>query len=346
MEEIKIGGGFFMALIAKKYYGEIVDLHHYGHIAVVDVNGKILWRLGDTNRVTYSRSSAKPMQAIPVLESGAVDEYGITEKELAVMCASHRSEDFHTEAVLSILNKAGLDESYLQCGTHYPLAAYMENKFKAEGIVPTPIHSNCSGKHSGMLIAAKIRNESLDDYYLPSHPLQMRITEIIAEVCEYPAGQIVIGCDGCGVPVHAMPMYKFAQGYAKMSRPETLGPDRGKTVSRITSAMTNYPEMVSGTGEFVTELMKAFGDRLFCKSGASAFFAMGLKGKGIGIAMKMEDGNANVIPLAILETLVQIGEITENEALSLSSYRELLSRNHKKEVVGKTVTDFVLEKMA
>ena len=334
-----------MALIAKKYHGEIVDLHHYGHIAVTDVDGKILWRLDDPYRVTYSRSSAKPIQAIPLVESGAVDEYGITEKELAVMCASHNSEDFHTDAVLSVLKKAELDESYLQCGTHYPLSARMEHKFRAEGITPMPVHSNCSGKHSGMLLTAKIRNESLNDYYLPSHPLQVRITETIAEICEYPADQIVIGCDGCGVPVHAMPMYKFAQGYAKMSKPEVLGPEREKTVRRITSAMTNHPEMIGGTGAFDTELMQAFGSKLFSKYGASAFFAMGLKDRGIGIAMKMEDGNAGIIPIVILETLVQLGEITRDEALSLPSFKDMLVRNRKKEVIGKTVSDFVLEKM-
>ncbi|MCL1941412.1 MAG: asparaginase [Synergistaceae bacterium] len=335
-----------MALIAKKYHGKIADLHHYGHIVAADANGKILWQLGEPERVTYSRSSAKPMQAIPLVESGAVDEYGITEKELAVMCASHSAEDFHTEAVLSILKKAGLDESWLQCGTHYPLAAYMENKFKANGITPTPIHSNCSGKHAGMLITAKIRGESLNDYYLPSHPLQKRITETIAEICEYPADKIVIALDGCGVPVHALPLYKFAQGYARMSKPEMLGPDRERTVRRITSAMTNYPEMVGGTGNFTTELMQAFGGRLFCKTGASAFFAVGLKGKGIGIVMKMEDGNSNIIPLAMLETLVQIGEITPDEALSLPSYKGMIGRNHKNEVIGRTVTDFVLEKIS
>ena len=335
-----------MALIAKKYHGEIVDLYHYGHITVTDIDGKILWRMGDPNHVVYTRSSAKPMQAIPFVESGAVDKYGITEKELAVMCASHCAEDCHTEAVASILKKAGLDESYLQCGTHYPLAAYMENKFKAEGITPTPIHSNCSGKHAGMLITAKIRGESLDDYYLPSHPLQVLITETIAEMCEYPADKIILGIDGCGVPVHAMPMYKFAQGCAKLSKPETLTPEREKTVRRIISAMTSYPEMVGGTGKITSELMQAFGDRLFCKSGASALFMVGLKGKGIGIVMKMEDGNANTVPLVILETLVQIGVITADEARSLPGYMDMLSRNHKKEVIGKTVTDFVLEKMA
>jgi len=173
--------------------------------------------------VTYSRSSAKLMQAIPVAESGALEAYDITGKELALMCASHRGESFHTEAVLNILNKAGLDESYLQCGTHYPLALYAEEKLKAEGIKPTPVHCNCSGKHAGTLIAAKAMGLDLSDYYMPSHYLQQRATEIIAEICDYPADKIILGLDGCGFPVHAMPIYKFAQGYAKMSKPEILG---------------------------------------------------------------------------------------------------------------------------
>ncbi|MCL1992340.1 MAG: asparaginase [Spirochaetes bacterium] len=335
-----------MALIAKKYHGEIVDLHHYGHIAVADTQGKILWQLGDPQRVVFSRSSAKPMQAVPVAESGALDEYGITEKELAVMCASHYAEDIHTEAVFSILKKAGLDESRLQCGTHYPLASYMKNKFIVGGIKPSEVHNNCSGKHSGMLIATKMRSENLSDYYLPAHPHQMRITQAIAQICDYPAEQIVIGSDGCGVPVHAMPMYKFAQGYAKMSRPQTLGEGREKTVRRITQAMTDNAQMLGGTGDFTTALTQAFGGRLFCKGGASGFFAIGLKDKGIGIAVKMEDGSSDIIPLAVLQTLVQMGEITKSEAQGLAGFNESVSLNRKKEVIGKTVADFVLEKTA
>ena len=334
-----------MALIAKEYRGELADLYHYGHIVVVDSEGNILWHLGDPHRVTYSRSSAKLIQAIPVIESGALDTYNITDKELALMCASHKGEIFHTEAVLSILNKAGLDESYLQCGTHYPLAAYMENKFRAEGITPTSVHSNCSGKHAGLLITAKALGLSLNDYYMPSHFLQSRATELIAEICDYPADKIVMGLDGCGVPVHAMPIYKFAQGYARMSKPETLGDNLSKAVNKITTAMIENPEMVNGTEGFTTELMEAFGDRLFCKSGANAFYAIGLKDKGIGIAMKMDGGASPIVPMAMLETLVQIGVITEDEADKLPNNKRMLTKyNHKGEVIGKTISEFVLEK--
>ena len=333
-----------MEIIAKEYRGELADLYHYGHIAVVDTEGKVLWQLGDAGRITYSRSSAKLMQVIPVVESGALEAYNITEKELAVMCASHRGEEFHTEAVLSILKKAGLDESYLLCGTHYPLAPYVENKMKAEGTTPTSVHCNCSGKHSGYLIGAKKRGESPDDYYQPSHPLQKDSTKIIAEICDYPADEIIVGLDGCGFPVHAMPMYKFAQGYARMSKPDTLPEKLRKTVSRITAAVVRHPEMLDGTGGFTTELMQKFGDRLFCKSGANAFYAVGIKDKGIGIAMKMDGGISNIVPLAILETLVQIGVITEEEAELPGFSREIFKKNHKKEVIGKTIPEFKLVK--
>ena len=333
-----------MALIAKQYRGTLADLYHYGHIVVADTEGKILWQLGNPDRVTYARSSAKLFQAIPIIESGAVDTFGITDSELSFMCASHRGEEFHTDAALSILKKAGLDESYLQCGIHYPYAPYMETKLKAEGKEPTVLHNNCSGKHSGFLITAKKLGYSLDDYYATDHPLQKAVTDVLSSMCDYPADKIEIGIDGCGMPVHAMPLYKFAQGLARMSKPDTLDDTRAKAVARITNAITTHPEMINGTDGFTTELMQAFGDRLFSKSGANAYYAIGLKDKGIGIVMKMEDGASNIVPIAILETLVQIGVITRDEAESLPSHKPVeILRNHKKEEIGRVVAEFVLE---
>jgi len=307
-----------MALVAKEYRGNIADLQYYGHIAIADETGKILYKSGDPERIVYPRSSAKPMQAIAVIESGAAEKFGISEEELAVICASHRGEIFHIEAILSVLSKAGLDESYLQCGTE-------------RGRTPKEIYNNCSGKHAGMLITAKALGESLDDYYLSSHPRQKRITEIIADMCGYPEDKIITGIDGCGVPVHAMPLYKFAQGYARMS----------KSQARIMQAMTKYPKMSGGTGDFTSELMAKFGGRLFCKGGANAFFAVGLKNKGIGVAVKIEDGNYDILPLVITETLIQMGVIDPDEAEA----REKIITNHKNEEVGKITADFVLEKL-
>lgn len=333
-----------MSLLAKKYRGSLVDLLHHGHIAVSDYKGNILYSCGDYKRITFARSSAKPIQAIPVVESGALEKYNITNRELAVMCASHNAENFHVDAVKSILLKSGLDEEYLQCGSHYPMAKYVENEFRAKGIKPRNIHSDCSGKHAGMLITAKTYDESLDDYYKVYHPVQKRILNTLSEVCDIDKSEIEIACDGCGVPVHAMPLYKFAQGYGRMSKTEIFEKNRGNAIKRITDAMTAHRDMVAGSDRFCTDIMAAFGDRLFAKSGAAAFYAVGLKNKGIGIAVKMEDGSSHLVPKVVLEILTQIGVITREEAVSLKKYTDYNVYNFKHEVVGKIEIDFKLEK--
>jgi L-asparaginase II len=268
-----------------------------------------------------------------------VEEYGVTEKEFAVFCASHYGEPFHTEAVYSVLGKIGLDKSYLKCGIHEPTSDLIRIKFREAGTTPGPEHNNCSGKHAGMLATSKLLGYDLEDYTDTTHPLQVSILDAVAEVCDYPAGDIKIGIDGCGAPVHAMPLRKFAQGYARMSKPETLGPGREAAARRITSAMIHFPEMIAGTGDFVTELMRAFGDRLFCKSGANGFFALGLLGKGVGITVKIEDGGSGIMPMIVLETLAQIGAITRDEIQKIPGFaagkgvRQTI-KNHRGDLVG------------
>ncbi|WP_026894533.1 asparaginase [Clostridiisalibacter paucivorans] len=333
-----------MSIIAKTYRGNMVDLTHIGHIAVVNHKGELLYYYGDPNRVTFARSSAKPIQAIPVLESGAIEKYGITDKEIAIFCASHSGEDFHVKTVESILKKAELNKDYLQCGSHYPIANYASKELKSKGLEPENIHCNCSGKHSGMLITAKYYGEDLDSYYKQEHPVQRRIMNTLSEVCEYDENKIITAIDGCGVPVHAMPLYKFAHGFAKLSKPEVFNPIRKKVVSKIITSMTKYPEMVGGTNRICTDLMKICGDRLFAKSGASAYYAIGLKDKGIGIAFKIEDGNSKIMPAIVLETLKQLKIITDKELKQLEKYYILDIKNHKKEIVGQTKTEFDLIK--
>lgn len=325
-----------MNIIAKKYRGNLVDLVHRGNIVVSDYRGNILYSYGDYNKNTFARSATKPMQCIPVIESGALEMYNITQKELSVICSSHNAEYFHVNAIRNILSKAGLDENYLQCGSHYPMAQYVEDEFKYKNIQPTNIHSDCSGKHAGMLITAKFYNESLTDYYKEHHPVQKRILTVLSEVCDYDINKILIALDGCGVPVHAMPLNKFAQGYGRMAKPKIFKGDRCNAINLITSSMTMHPEMVAGTDRFCTDIMSRFGDRLFAKSGANGFYSIGLKNEGIGIAVKVEDGSSEIIPAVILEILTQIGVLTKKESLSLEKYNDYNIYNFKKEIVGNT----------
>lgn len=325
-----------MSIVAKVYRGDLVDLTHIGHVAVTDYTGKILYHYGNAERVTFARSSAKPLQVIPVLESGAATEYGLTDKEVALMCSSHSGENFHVDAIRSILQKAGLTEKYLKCGTHYPFAKYAAEELRSNGLKPKEVHNNCSGKHSGMLITAKHLGEDLDSYYKADHPLQQRIIKTLAEVCEYDENKIIIAIDGCGVPVHAMPLYKFAQAFAKLSKPEVFGEKRGQVAKRLVDAMIAYPEMVAGTDRFCTDLMKVCGDRLFAKSGAAGFYAIGLKDKGIGMTFKVEDGAKGIVYAMTLEVLRQFDAITPAELHKLEKYYMLQDKNYRGEIVGQT----------
>ncbi|MFE5429205.1 asparaginase [Peribacillus simplex] len=321
-----------------------VESSHSGHIAVVSSDGKLLYSLGDPNRVTYARSSVKPLQTIPVVETGAGDRYGLSESDISLCCASHSGEAQHTDRVLSILGRAGIEDTALQCGTHIPHAQDTYKKLIAAGKDLTPLYSNCSGKHTGMLVTAKHLGETLEDYYLPSHPVQQRILKTISEVADYPIEKIEMGTDGCGVPVHALPLERFAYAFARMARPDYLGEERAMAVNRITTAMMKYPEMVGGTGRFCTDFMKAAGGRLFGKAGAEAVYLIGDRETGVGIAIKIEDGNGRAAYPVALETLRQLDFINDKQLNNLMHHYRPVLKNARQENVGELVPSFTLHK--
>ncbi len=331
-----------MEVLANSYRGDHKDLTYTGHIAVVDYTGKLLYYCGDSEKVVFARSSAKPMQAMCVFESGAVDAFGLDESEISMLCASHYGEKMHEDGVRSILGKAGLDESYLQCGKHAPLDGASAKALEDAGIQFSEIHCNCSGKHSGMLITAKYLNESLDDYYIREHNVQKRITNMIADICDYDAGKIVLGTDGCGVPVHALPLRNFAMGFARLSKPETIGGARADYARRITTAMRKFPEMMSGTGCMDAAIMTHLD--VFAKLGADGYYAIGVMDKGIGITVKIDDGNENVRNMVVVEVLRQLGLINESNSHLFEKWEKLQIVNHKGELVGYSLVDFKLHK--
>lgn len=324
-----------MGVIAYEYRSELVDLIHRGHIAVADHTGALLWSLGNPRRTVFARSSAKPIQAIPVVESGAAAHFGITQEELAVICASHNGEPFHIDAVSRVLRKARLSAGCLLCGAEYPMYVPAEDALKCAGVSRAPIYCDCSGKHAGMLITAKHLGEPLDSYDRPDHPHQKRLLGIIADICGVSPGVIRTATDGCGVPVHALPLYRFAQGYARMSLPGLFPPQRAAAIRQITDAMTSYPQMVAGSERVCTYLMSHFGEHLFCKSGANAFYAIGLKDRGIGIAVKMEDGASALIPPVVLALLTGLGIIPPENSPDIPEEWDLIVRNSHHAHVGR-----------
>ncbi len=301
---------------------------------VVDRGGRVRYAAGDPDLPLYLRSAAKPLQAIPLVESGGADALGLSDAELAVICGSHAGEPVHLDAVRSILGRAGLDERALQCGAHPPLSAPHAAALARKGDAPTAIHNNCSGKHAGMLAACRSRGWPVDSYRAPEHPLQREIAAIIGEFCGVPAEEIPRGTDGCGVPTFHVTVRQLGRAFARLADPSDLPARRAEAVRRITRAMAAHPVMVSGTGRLNTVLMAALGGRLFCKGGAEAGFGLGLPAHGWGLAVKIEDGNARGMGAVVIEALRQLGAVPPAELDALAAEHHPVVRNHEGQAVG------------
>jgi L-asparaginase II len=277
--------------------GALVESVHRGRLAVCDPEGNVLEAVGDPEAYLYARSAVKPFQALPLILSGAADAFGLTAEELAVACASHNAEEPHLAAVRSILKKAGLTEDDLQSGAHLPLYGPEAAKLVRGGEEPRPIHSNCSGKHAGMLAVCVHEGYETATYREPDHPLQRRILALIVEVCGLREDEVLVAGDNCGVPAFALPLRRFATGLARIATGEGLSEELAGAALRVRDAMRGHPFMVAGTGRFDTELMDS--TDLLVKGGAEAVLAAGSH-EAWGMALKISDGAERAVrPVAL-----------------------------------------------
>ncbi|WP_245835777.1 asparaginase [Virgibacillus ndiopensis] len=329
--------------LVKVQRGNHMESCHQINVAVVNADGELLHQVGNTQEKIYARSSMKPFQAIPIVETGAADYYHFSDADLSLCTASHNGETMHTDRVLSILDKVGLDDTYLGCGTHIPRWRDTYKNLILNGEEVTPLYNNCSGKHTGMLATVKYMGESTENYYEIDHPIQQRIRKVISEMCSYPSDEIVIGIDGCGVPVHALPLDRLAHGYAKMVNPKSLREERRTSVERITTAMTTAPEMVGGTNRFCTDFMLAGKGRFIGKAGAEGVYCIGDKETGLGIAVKVVDGNGRAVYPAAMEVLIQLGLLSDDQIENLKEYHHPKLFNARNEVIGELIPSFNLK---
>jgi L-asparaginase II len=327
------------------YRGDYLESTHDVHIAVVNNEGKLLYSYGNPERLTFPRSSMKPFQAVPLVETGAADYFHYSPAELSLSCASHSGEQIHREAVLHILGKIGLDENALQCGTHIPRDLESYKRLLRDGKELTPVFSNCSGKHSGMLATAVYMKEDVFTYREIQHPLQQRILDVIEDVCNISKEEIQMSVDGCGVPVHQLPLSHAALGFARLAKPNgALTPTRASTLERIRNAMIQYPEMVGGTDRFDTDLMKIYNGKVVAKAGAEAVQCIGLVEEGVGIAIKVEDGGARATSVAAMEVLKELGFVDAKIFEVLKDYVIAPVLNARNDRIGVIKAGFLLEK--
>jgi len=302
-----------------------VENRHMGWLVISHRHQGLLYSTpGASEIATFFRSSAKPFQAFPLIESGVHQE--LTEAELALTCASHVGSHRHVELARSILEKAGIQESCLQCGPHAPADAAMLEYLRQSEKTPTPIHNNCSGKHAGMLFYCQRQQLDPATYLNFEHPLQQRILNALRQwggVQDIPTA-----IDGCGAPVFYLPLRTMALLYAHLGSAEEYAPLR--------KAMINHPEIVGGAGRVDTVIMQASRGKLLAKVGADGVLCVSRVGADEGLALKIADGSEPIRNMAIVEILTRLGWLDQEAAQDsrLTPFQDQLRFNTQDKAVG------------
>jgi L-asparaginase II len=314
--------------------GNRVESWHRGAAAVIRADGTVVASWGDIDRRIYPRSAVKPLQALPLLETGAADRLGVGDSELALACASHSGEAEHVELAAAWLCRLGLSAQDLICGPHPPFSEEAAKALVRRGEEPSPLHNNCSGKHAGFLTTALYLRESTTGYGGTVHPVQLRVRRTVAQMAGIDVGDDMLGIDGCGVPTFAIPLWSLARCMALLADPGSLGRLRAEAVRRVVAAMTAHPLLIAGRNRFDSAVIGAGEGTVVVKGGAEGVHAAFLPERGLGFAVKIDDGANRAAEAAMAAILARFGGLPEPVRSTLSSFQELPLRNTQGARIG------------
>lgn len=302
--------------------GGHVESCHRGALAIVDGDGGLVLGLGDIHRPVFPRSACKLLQALPLVASGAADSLGLVDAELALACASHSGEPGHVATAAAMLAKAGLDAGALECGTHWPRDESVLKALVHSGGQATALHNNCSGKHAGFaclgcLLARAAGQEPaafLRGYVGRQHPVMREVSAALSAAtgCNLESADTPVGTDGCSIPTYGIPLRALALGFARVATGQGLAPEQARAARRLRQAVARSPWHVAGSGRFDTRVMQRLGERVCCKVGAEGVYCAALPEQGLGVALKLDDGNtaraAEVVMAAVIAARVRLDD--------------------------------------
>ncbi len=331
-----------------------VESTHCGSIAIFDADGNQVAAIGDIERPVFPRSAVKVLQALPLIASGAAERLGLDDDELAIACASHGGEPVHAETAARMLVKAGLDAGALECGTHWPYLDSAARALAAQGGVPTALHNNCSGKHAGFLCLGCAMHGGRPDlqryvrgYVRPTHPVMREVTAALRAATGYDLENAPCGVDGCSIPTFAIPLRNLALAFARVGTGVGLSDSHAVAAKRLRRAVAASPHLVAGTGRLDTQIMRRLGERVFCKVGAEGVYCAALPERGLGVAIKIDDGNnaraCEVVMAAVIEALVTLDDA---EAVFVRGFSDHALTNWNGIEVGRLAATALLRQIA
>jgi L-asparaginase II len=314
-------------ILVETVRGALVESRHRGAVAVVDADGATVLAIGDVARPVFPRSAVKPLQALPLVESGAADRYGFGDEELALACASHGGEPAHVEVASRMLARAGLDAGALECGAHWPMYQPATQALARSDGAPSALHNNCSGKHAGFICAACAMGADHRGYVAAEHVVQREVRAALESLTGIGLGPDVCGIDGCSIPTWAVPLDRLAHAFARFGTGRGLSEMRATSAARIRAACAAQPFYVAGTGRFCTEIMKRFRARVLAKTGAEGVFCGALPEQGIGIALKCDDGATRAAEVAMAAMVARFLPVSDDERAALDRFVRPALRN-------------------
>jgi L-asparaginase II len=328
--------------VAEVVRGATVECIHYGSVAVVDRGGRVLHAAGDPHAITFTRSALKPLQALPFVAAGGIERFGYSKAQTALLCASHSGEPRHVDAVADMLARAGNDGTDLQCGTHPP------GFYEARGDIPppppySPLQHNCSGKHSGMLAWCTQHGASKSDYLAYEHPLQQDIRRAVAAFTGVAEDRLLAGTDGCSAPNYAVPLSALARAFARLATAD-VDADYARAPRTLADAMTAHPEMVSGAHRSDLALMDAGRGDWVAKIGAEGVQAIGIRSQGIGVAVKIADGQKRGLYPVVVAVLEALGLLDAAAREALAPWGRHALFNYRGLPTGEVRSVVVLDK--
>ena len=340
-------------VLVEVWRGNAVESEHAGALAIVDAGGAVLAQLGDIERAIFPRSAVKALQALPLVESDAADRLALNDDELAIACASHNGEPEHVRTAAGMLAKAGVDAGVLECGAHWPYHEATSRALAARGETPTALNNNCSGKHAGFVCLAcglmgwndqglNLR-QYVKGYVSPEHPVMREVTDALESTTGFDLSKTARGTDGCSIPTYAVPLRNLAHAFARFGTGIGLREGQARAARRLRQAVAKSPFMVAGTGRFDTDVMQRLGERVFCKVGAEGVYCAALPERGVGVAIKMSDGNnaraAEVVMAAVIEAMIPLDDA---QAQFMRGYSDVTLRNWNGIEVGALKASAVL----
>ena len=322
-------------VLVNRWRGNAIESRHRGAVAVVDAAGSAVLSLGDVQRPIFPRSAVKFLQAIPFVESGAIERFGLDDRHIALACASHNGEPIHAGLAHDWLERLGLGHDALECGAELPLHVATRYELLGEGRGPERIHHNCSGKHVGMLSTALTRGEPHGGYRLYEHPVQRRWFEVLGDFAGVRPFELAWGYDGCGVPALALPLRRLALAMSRFGNLAALAGERRAAAARIHDALARHPYLVAGRERVDTAIMERMAPDAFVKVGAEGVFCASFPKAGLGLALKIDDGHDGAARVALGAAMDALGLLGDEDAHAFAEWFAPVTTNSRGEPVGR-----------